>query len=204
MTGETLEAASPSAIGADEMAALPLAAEADEATSYPLGAGSDEGATLPPAPKAGEMTNETFLAWCRSMGFGPDQAAAALGCGRKRVDEYGSAGARIPRFVRLACHWIEARRGMKNLHAAITARMKAPMPAQSFRVWCEGVGCDSAQPWLAATLLGVRTAKVKAWLDGRAEVPWTVRLACLRLADEAKPGIKDEAKPGAQSGIRPS
>ena len=150
------------------------------------------------AAKADEMTAEDFLAWCRSMGFGPDQAAAALGCGRKRVDEYGAGQTRIPRFVWLACRWIEARRGMKGLHAAIAARMKAPMPAHGFRVWCEGVGCDPAQPWAPATLLGVRTAKVKAWLDGRTEVPWTVRLACLRLADEAKPGLKDEAKPGVK------
>ena len=74
---------------------------------------------------------------------------------------------------------------MKNLHSVIAARMKAPMPAQSFRVWCEGVGCDAAQPWAPATLLGVRTSKVKAWLEGRADVPWTVRLACLRLTDQA-------------------
>jgi len=173
-------------------------------------AGADETPVSPsaePAPssaaRADEMTSEEFLAWCRSMGFGPDQAAAALGCGRKRVDEYGQSGARIPRFVRLACHWIEARRGMKNLHGVIAARMRTPMPAQSFRVWCEGVGCDPAQPWGPATLLGVRTTKVNAWLDGRAEVPWTVRLACLRLADEAKPGVKAEAKPGVKAEAKP-
>ena len=140
-----------------------------------------------PAPVRGgdAMSAEDVHGWCRSMGFGPDQAAAALGCGRKRVDEYGAAGSRIPRFVVLACRWIEARRGMKNLHSVIAARMKTPMPAQSFRVWCEGVGFDAAQPWAPATLLGVRTSKVKAWLEGRAEVPWTVRLACLRLTDQA-------------------
>ncbi len=138
----------------------------------------------PSSPPGDEMTAEAFLAWCRSMGFGPDQAAAALGCGRKRVDEYGLGTTRIPRFVLLACQWIEARRGMKNLHAAIGARMKAPMSGHGFRIWCEGVECAPTQPWAAATLLGVRTSKVKAWLDGRVDVPWTVRLACLRLTDE--------------------
>ena len=150
-------------------------------------------ATAATVAAAAEMTAEDFHAWSRSMGFGPDQAAAALGCGRIRVDEYGRGETRIPRFVWLACHWIAARRGMKNLHAVITARMKTPMMAQGFRSWCEIVGCDPAQPWVPATLLGVRTSKVKAWLDGRAEVPWTVRLACLRLADQAKPGGMKES-----------
>ena len=154
-----------------------------------------QAAAVAAVPPADEMTAPDFLAWCRSMGFGPDQAAAALGCGRKRVDEYGLGATRIPRFVWLACRWIEARRGMKNLHAVIAARMRTPMSAPGFRVWCEGAGCDPAQPWVLATRLGVRTAKVKAWLEGRAELPWTVRLACLRLADEAKPDGNGVAKP---------
>ena len=144
-----------------------------------------ETAAEPETAPAAAMTAAEFHDWCRSMGFGPDQAAAALGCGRIRVDEYGAGTTRIPGFVRLACRWIEARRGMKNLHSVITAQMRTPMPAQSFRAWCNRVGCDPAEPWAAATRLGVRTSKVKAWLEGRAEVPWTVRLACLRLADEA-------------------
>ena len=163
----------------------PATASAVSAPVVPASAG--------PAVRDDEMSAEAFLAWCRSMGFGPDQAAAALGCGRKRVDEYSQAGTRIPRFVGLACGWIEARRGMKNLHSVIAARMRVPMPAQGFRAWCLGLGCDPAQPQIAATLLGVRTAKVKAWLDGRTEVPWTVRLACLRLADQAKPGGMKES-----------
>ncbi len=132
-----------------------------------------------------ELSATAFLAWCRGMGFGPDQAAAALGCGRKRVDEYGQGCIRIPRFVWLACGWIEARRGMKNLHAVIAARMKTPTSPHAFRVWCESVGGDEARPWIAATLLGVRTSKVIAWLEGRAEIPWTVRLACLQLSDKS-------------------
>ncbi|MEI6557533.1 MAG: hypothetical protein WCO00_03930 [Rhodospirillaceae bacterium] len=152
-------------------------------------AGSDPAAPDPGPDTASPdgMSPAAFLGWCRSMGFGPDQAAAALGCGRNRVEDYGREGTRIPRFVQLACDWIEARRGMKNLHGAIAARMKTPMSGPGFRVWCAAIGADPARPWLLATLLGVRTSKVRAWLEGRAEVPWTVRLACLRLGDRAKP-----------------
>lgn len=154
-------------------------------------------ATTAATVAAAEMTAEDFHAWSRSMGFGPDQAAAALGCGRIRVDEYGRGETRIPRFVWLACGWIEARRGMKSLHAVITARMKAPLPPHAFRVWCEEMGSGPANPWIVATLLGVRTSKVNAWMEGRVEVPWTVRLACLRLSDEAKPVVSAEAQRGA-------
>jgi hypothetical protein len=132
--------------------------------------------------RSDEMTAALFADWLQAMSYEPEAAALALGCGLDRVNEYAAGTTRIPRFVRLACSWLQARRDMKKLQAVLALAMSA----DGFRVWTVRMGYTAEG---AATALGLRTSKVSAYLDGRSPVPQTVRLACLQLADQspAKP-----------------
>ena len=49
------------------------------------------------------MTPESFAAFIARMGWTDTRAARELGCGRNSISNWTRPGARVPRYIALAC-----------------------------------------------------------------------------------------------------
>jgi hypothetical protein len=49
------------------------------------------------------MTSERFAYWLERLHLSNTQAAKALGCGINTITRYKKPGAKIPRYIALAC-----------------------------------------------------------------------------------------------------